>query len=520
MRLFCPVVAIAGMIMTAGAVCAQTSETDFQISRAHTSALSNRKLYALELTCAVNPKGGDLAPIRSNGALPAIFWGKTTTTAHFVVVSPNPAAALPDGSVQLPNGAVGMAFAYATNGDKGAEQDNRKGCDQSFLVSNTSKLFVIPTLDLSTTYTPGAIFTAIDSVIAIVTPLVPLLTGAPINPMISKTVSAVDSTQKPFASLLALLNKNRNIGRSYDLPAGTTYITTEYSVVTVNVRELSSVVTDRNQKYIGDMTKQIASAPQKLDASSNQTIQSSCSLFANAVARLGFGSIDDQAFALAYAAQQSFSTRDQMVHCLGAAGASYCTAAEKLDLLWSGTLGNLRPSVADCANIVPPPVTVVQPTFDTWLKQQMDSLMVALGQYAKNKPPLPAAASELRQLFSTEVSLIDRTTGAIFALDTPPKSIPSLIDLLIGKGFYHYGCFAQNSDATGQFANGASVIFLAFKAPADATSAKQSDALAVFPVYGGGSIASLTISDNVDWIKAVLTNRASAYDCNGFQIAQ
>ena len=121
MRLFCPVVAIAGMIMTAGAVCAQTSETDFQISRAHTSALSNRKLYALELTCAVNPKGGDLAPIQINGALPAIFWGKTTTTAHFVVVSPNPAAALPDGSVQLPNGAVGMAFAYATNGDKGAE---------------------------------------------------------------------------------------------------------------------------------------------------------------------------------------------------------------------------------------------------------------------------------------------------------------------------------------------------------------------------------------------------------------
>jgi hypothetical protein len=150
------------------------------------------QLYAISISCT--PRGDDLEPISEKTGLFGSTVTKYTTT-HAVFISTKTATQLSDNTAKLPDGALGVALVYLTDGDKASEVDNRQGCDQSFLVKQSDTLFVIPTLNFSKTVQPGPLFAAIDPIIKIITPLTSVFFGTTIPAAILSKVSTVAQTR-------------------------------------------------------------------------------------------------------------------------------------------------------------------------------------------------------------------------------------------------------------------------------------------------------------------------------------
>lgn len=231
------ILASAFLFVLSGAAHADIKPPTFQPQLPVYKPLDPNTLYAVSISCA--PIRNDLAPISEKSGLLAM---KKYTTTHAVFVSTRTASQLADNTAKLPDGALGMALVYVTDGDKGTEIDNRGACDQTFLVKQTDTLFLIPALNFTETVTPGLFFQALDPIMKIIGPLTSVFLGNPIPAEIINKASAVQQTENPFGKLLALLNRNRSFARTYKLSVGTTSVDTQFSRVTVDVKSVSAIV--------------------------------------------------------------------------------------------------------------------------------------------------------------------------------------------------------------------------------------------------------------------------------------
>jgi hypothetical protein len=464
-------------------------------------------LYAIELSC--KQQSATLQPVPEN----ALFNTKYTT-ALSLFVGTQPPTAKPDGTAKL-NGAVGYEPIALVNTGGEIAIDNTDACKQTFLVTNANSLFLVPTVSLTRTYEAGFFANFIDKVISLATAIAPaILTGGIAAPT-AASLSAVQSSIKPMSDLIATLNKAQNYTKTQSLKVGKTVVMTDYTRITINVRAVPSIVAepDRNQDLIDELKKSIDNAPNKLAATDQNP---NCIPLAAILAKAGFRDPRDQAFALGYLAVNTFSSKDQIITCLGP---KFALPAAKLgDLLWSGY--PILVTVPDAMNIQRDDDTPTQPAFGS-LKARLSNLMDALGGYARRDNSQPAPQTLVNRLaseFAPRVTIVDRASGALGQLDDS-YSVPAVIDFLISKGFRRYGCFAQATAATGSDVAHATVIFLAFKTDPLATQARLQDGIAIHPIYQNNKMTTLRIGDNASgWIDAVLSDRKDAYYCNDLEI--
>jgi hypothetical protein len=495
----------AFLLIFSGAAFAQIDPPTFTPRLPAFVPLNANELYSVSITCA--PRSGDINPV-SEG----LFASTKYTTTHAVFISTKTASQLADNTATLPSGALGMALVYVTDGDKGTEIDNRSACDQTFLVKQSDTLFLIPAVNFTKTVKTGPFFTALDSILKIVTPLTSVFLGIPIPADIINKVSAIGQTEDPFGKLLALFNRNRSYARSYKLSVGTSRIDTQFSSVTVTVKSVPSIVDV--PKYLDELKKQIDAAPEKIQTTD---IGPSCLKIVSALARMGFVSEKDQVYALTYTALKSFTDKDSILQCLGKRRAGQAVALG--DLLWRGIPAEFKITQQDVDNMPPEPVDLPnQPSF-TSIRGKMDTLMVLLGRYVKNTPPLKDAVEQLPKIVASNVVVDNKTASVPPPLPNDvPSGFPAFLDAMKTTGFYHFGCFAPNSDSSGKFANNTNVVFLAFNAPATENKTTIQKTIALFPYFANGLIATVVASDNLDWIRYVLAHRDQAFDCNGFQV--
>jgi len=141
-RLFAPRIAIAFLsaLLVPPAARADNDVTRpvIAFSPSRPRPVGSAQTYAVDIDC--RRSRNDLQPVSDNGLIKTQF-----TTTFGLLVSTEPASKLPDASDKLPDGALGMAVAYVTDGDHSSELDNRNhGCKKTFVVRRTKELSVIP----------------------------------------------------------------------------------------------------------------------------------------------------------------------------------------------------------------------------------------------------------------------------------------------------------------------------------------------------------------------------------------
>ncbi|MGZ5841760.1 MAG: hypothetical protein ACXWJ8_07465 [Xanthobacteraceae bacterium] len=469
-------------------------------------------LYAVELSCK---KTGDLLP----HTVTKVFAKKIFTTSLSVLISRQAPNKKTDGTDNLPATAVAYAPIVVVDKDNGVQLNNADACDQAYLVSNASQLFLIPTVSLSETYQAGFFLNFISKAIDVATAVAPIFLTGGIPVPIAGKLSDAQKAIPPINSLLETLNKASNYAITQNLRVGTTVVRTDYANITITVRPVTSIVADKNKDFIDSLKKGIDGAPSKFTASDPKP---NCTPIAVALNNAGFKAEQDKAFALGYLGLITFQTKEQIMSCLGQ---DYVVAAAQLgDQLWKGVPSALVVTPDDALNFrSTSPSGPAQPPFQQ-LRADLTDLMNALGQYARRDLSKPAPVDTVNRIlkqFATSVAFQDQTGGAFgsFAQTFSVPAVPALVDFLISKGFRRYGCFAETTDATGRVESGASVILLAFNAEPNAPKTTIANAIAIHPLYRNRVIESLRISDNSSgWIDSVLADRSKAYYCANLEV--
>jgi hypothetical protein len=515
-----PISCVAAFIMGLAAsaqVQAQTPAPYFvtppqlDISPQHLPALSTNKTYAVDIDCT--PKGGQLLPIKDNSLI-----RQTYTTSHAILISTQQAASATLAPGTLPSGGLGMTIVYITDGTTGSATDNRNhGCKSSFIIRRQNNVFLVPFISLHTADQAGIVTTIFAAVLTPFTSLFSLITGGPLASAASTRITNFQNVVSGFNTVLSKLNNDFNLAKTLPLGVGTTTITTAQSVTTVKVREVQALIKDSVDDFSNALRTLADSETVKVTQANPA---GTCIQLANNVAQDGIRAPEDQAYILGYEGIRNLQTKDDLMHCLG----RLVKVAAGIPAIWADQpTMTITPATAAAfydANFTGPE----QLAFSD-IKGTLDHLMVALGRYAQNgQPPSAANKSTLAQFFITTASLSDISFAGVFKSDSIPSGFPAIIDFLITKGYYHFGCFAQTTDQTGISSDNAQSIFLMFKAPPGATSAKKTDTLAIHPIFtdDGYTIQTWNVSDNADWISAVLAGRAATpptvSDCNGFTV--
>jgi hypothetical protein len=160
----------------------------------------------------------------------------------------------------------------------------------------------------------------------------------------------------------------------------------------------------------------------------------------------------------------------------------------------------------------------MQPPWNTATKLKIDDLVIALALYLRNDIPPQNSIDTLNTLLASSVAVVDRTTTLAIDTDGKPAERFAALQPFKDKGYIRVGCYAGTTPETDQDLDGATSMFLIFKAPNEAVRTTIDQALAIRPQFGNsaGPIHRLDISDNRKWITAVLADRG--YDCNGFSV--
>jgi hypothetical protein len=284
-------------------------------------------------------------------------------------------------------------------------------------------------------------------------------------------------------------------------------ISTEYALVTINIRAVPSIVLDENPAFKNDLKSQITAASVKLDSTK---IDQSCRGARYDIFSLGFRSPSDLAFGLAHlGAHAGFSIKDT-VSCLTSEYATVAVASD--DRFWSSFPADFRIRAPDIAK-----GPTQQPTWDA-VRATLDRLVLALARYARNDPPPAPAMEALTKLLADQVTVIDNTTALAFGGETTITNRFDAVKILTGKGYIRFGCYAPVDTASDQQVDGATSMFLVFDAPNDVQETSVSKALVIRPQFESGTVKALAVSDNRAWIVTVLKDRD--YDCNGFSVAK
>jgi hypothetical protein len=280
----------------------------------------------------------------------------------------------------------------------------------------------------------------------------------------------------------------------------------------VNVRPSTALIVETRYDFSDDLRNLADKETVKVKPDS---IDGSCASLGSNVGLDGVSAPQDKAYILGYEALRVLQTKDDIMHCLG----QLVKVGAALKVLWEGQQLAITDDMAK--DFYDSHFTQPQQLSFSEIKATLDQLMRALGSFAQNgQPPSAEDTATLTKLFVGNVSLTDSTYSHKFRGDALPTGFPAIINFLISKGYYHYGCFAQNTDQTGQYATSVNSIFLAMKAPPNESTGKKSETLAIHPIFADSvhTIQTLDVSDNQDWITNVLADRTKVFDCNGFEV--
>lgn len=454
--------------------------------------------YAIEIRCT--PRGRDLTDPSD------IFVSRNRSL--FVLVAPN----VPSTADKLPSDLLAAVQVYTIGKDKDTKQqiltDDRE-CRKDFLVNGSKKVGFVVSDNWIDSFSDSTFGQVLTGAMGLLSPLFSLFTGQTIPTVIAGKITNAGSVQSSMQGILTALGRgvNNTHPPERNLRVGTYVVRSDYAVVRITVRTVPSIVLDKNPAFKDDLKSQINAASVKLDGTK---IPTSCRGARYDIFGLGFKSPTDLAYGLSHlSAHAGFDIKDSIT-CLTP---EYAKVAANADgRFWNTFPAEFRINPADL--IVPAP-PVGQPTWDK-VRPTLDSLVVALARYARNDPPPEVATTVLTTLLAPKVAVIDNTTGISIGVIKDPLNRFDAVNVFKAKGYIRFGCYAPTDTNTDQQVDGATSMFLVFKAPSDATVTAIDTALVVRPQFDGAAVKSLAISDNRAWIVATLKNRD--YECNGFEV--
>jgi hypothetical protein len=286
---------------------------------------------------------------------------------------------------------------------------------------------------------------------------------------------------------------------------GATTVTTSESITTVTVRPVPVLITDKIDDFSNALRTLADSETVKVTQANPDA---TCNQLSNNVALDGIAAPEDRAYILGYEGLRNLQTTSDMMHCLG----RLVKVGAGIPSIWDGHPDmTVTPEMADSflANNYP---AVQQLPFSD-IQGTLDNLMTVLGRYARNgQPPSTANSATLNKFFVSSVNLVDSSSAEVFKSFSLPTGVPPIIEFLVQRGYYRFGCYAQTTNQTGLSALKVQSIFLAFKALPNATTAKKDETLAIHPIFANDlyTIQTLDVSDNPSWISSVLAGSATS----------
>jgi hypothetical protein len=466
-------------VLASTGALAGAQQKHFIVYSAKGGDLKVNGLYAIEARCS---KSADFPPPQKGG----IFPSQSFTASHAVLATTSGLTATADLS-KPPQNLVSLALPFAVNNAStaGSQVDNRQDCDTNYLIKGPSPLFLTPTFSVSTTTNPGAIAAAFQDVVTIATSLAPVVTGTPLKPNITKALGDVQGALPPLQNLFALLfpSTASTEQSTYPLQVGTTIVDTYYSRLRLTVCPVASIIADKNQEYFNDFNKTI----DRLAYNDN-----SCTFVPATLGLAGFTSPDDQAYGLARLAIKNVSTAPLLAQCLGALCPS--AIAAKMDpILWNAAPSR-KPTAEQCWDVVPPPLVAESQPPWSQVGPVIQAMVNLYGQYFVNASAPPNLAPFSDQNLVSKIVIDDQTATLLFggAQFEEPRGV---FDVLKTKGFSRLGCYQGVTDTSMTYNARASIVGMKIDA-AKPDQFKTSDAIALYPLWGGGKIVKLVVSSN------------------------
>lgn len=486
-----------------------SSQLDIKVVEPPSSraALEAQKLYKITVNCKA-----------TNQPLPEeSFWDpivrKEETTAHFVAFSND--AAEPDtsatGKIKMPTVLLRMAHLYSFKGQE--RYYGMRSCPEPFVVEGSTPVYMTPVAAYSSTHTPGFMSQIGYQVAKLIPILASVFQPTLLAPDVSKQITAFPQTEDPIKAIVKTFDKTRSFGEGIKMRTGTYTVTTKYSVTTITVENIASIVLAKPASLQKGFRDQLKSAPEKIPA---DKVATTCGQIAASLKPLGFTEEEDIPFALTYLASQSVVTKGKILECLGD---DYAANAAKLGpVLWGLIRRSVRLTQDDVDN--------AQPTFSA-IESSVYKLILNMSRISKNGAgTVPGDLASLKTMTAEKVKVIDNTPDGHFAGINKEVESSALVDLFTGnkdgegkdRKYVRFGCYAAIGEKSGPGIDPAPVAFLAFNIPKTDTTAKPSDAVFVRVIYKRKLVSELRIHNDAAWIKANLD--AKGWDCNGLEVTK
>jgi hypothetical protein len=409
----------------------------------------------------------------------------------------------------LPAKAIALFTLYSTTATS-PPADFRKLCTGSVYVPGGQKIYLITWASWSKQFAVGGATQALYEFTKAISPLWSLF--APIPAAIAGKVTNVQATEDPLKNIMTDLNQNKNYGPPGELlREGQYVVTSDYSKVTITVTKLPSLVRANSNTILHDFRAQLDARTEKLDA---QNAKDTCGSIAFQLGEVGFSQAEDIPYALAYLAAKSLTTKQDIVNCLD----DYALRAAKLGSnLWSFIPPARQITPADAINLHVN-AGAAQPTYSI-VSGVFNDFVLELARFGRSVGPVDAQLVSLLQAdMLPTVFIKDQTKDLLFANDTRPLDASGLASSFTAKNFHRFDCKGPMTAAFGDNPEGVVAVFLAFKVPVTATSTTIDNVLMIRPLFEGGKVSSIAISDEIDSIKAILASHN--WVCNGFAVAQ
>ena len=471
------------------------------------SPLLDQHLYEVRISCSAT------APL-PNGRT-GISWidNANATGSHYIAIATDPPTLdASTGAIKLPDTLKALIPLYSFKGASNLPLE--PSCSQSLVIAGGQKYYLIPVESFSTTHAPGILLSLVWSVASAIPSVFSVF--APIPTGLSTKLTNIDSTQDSLTKLLTTLNVDENYGTAIDLTKGSFRVSSSYSMTTIDVLDLPSIIKSDTPSIRKSFRDQLDAATDKITPDSG--LASTCRSIADALAVTGMSQDDDVPYAVAYRAIKSSLTKTQIMECLSPDLA--LRAAQLGTILWSDALPSQQVSADDVLNYFPPSdVTAVQPSYSI-IRPKVFSLvnqMSIISKIGVDDPDVKNNISALNALMMNQVVLNDQSGQ--FASAPSPLAPLDLLKLFLQAKYVRFGCFTEDTDSTGKFIDSAVAIFLALKpSDKDPTTTTLDNVLAVHVLYLQGLVSKVTVLDDEDFTAAVLD--PAKWSCNGFSVVK
>src|SRR2546425_128267 len=291
-------------LLFSGQIALAQSPPSVTVTSNATGQLLDGDIYAIDIVCQ-QQQGKELKEAIDRS------WLATNTRTHAILISTAATTKKADGNDKLPDSTLTAVEVFSV--DKSTTYVDHRDCEHHFLVAGGKRYFIIGTINVLDDFANSPAGTGFSNLATIVSPLFTLFTGNPLPAIIAGKLTNLQAVQNPIQNILNALNRGKNFTRIVQIVGSGTYtVKTPYSIVTIKVRPVPSVVLDGNSTFRTDFRAQINAAPEKIDVNN---IDKRCQGVRSGLTESSFTSRTDIAYALiALAAKASFG-RDQVIRC-------------------------------------------------------------------------------------------------------------------------------------------------------------------------------------------------------------